>query len=82
MLSRMKPSLAEIKRALLTIDDSVLSIDDLKAIARHVPTLDEVHLVKRAPKGNIYTDIHHRSGGSTSMAMRSDLQRRISTSKK
>ena len=38
MLSRMKPSLPEIKRALLSIDDSVLNIDDLKAIARHLPT--------------------------------------------
>ena len=38
----MKPSLPEIKRALLSIDDSVLSIDDLKAIARHLPTSEEV----------------------------------------
>ncbi|EJD01599.1 FH2-domain-containing protein [Fomitiporia mediterranea MF3/22] len=42
MLTRIKPSLADIKRALLTIDDSLLSVDDLKAISRHLPTTDEM----------------------------------------
>ncbi|KAL5507835.1 hypothetical protein ACEPAH_5453 [Sanghuangporus vaninii] len=42
MLSRMKPSLSEIKSALLAIDDSVLSVEDLKAIARHLPTSEEI----------------------------------------
>lgn len=42
MLSRIKMPLAEIKRALLEVDDKSLSVDDLRAIARHIPTSDEV----------------------------------------
>ena len=42
MLSRIKMPVANIKRALLAVDDDALSIDDLKAIARHVPSSDEV----------------------------------------
>ena len=42
MLSRIKLSFAEIRLALLRIDDKSLSLDELKVIARHVPTSDEV----------------------------------------
>lgn len=42
MLTRIKTSLPEIKHALLTVDDEALSIDNLKAIARAVPSPEEV----------------------------------------
>lgn len=42
MLSRIKLPPTEIKRSLLSLDDSKLSVDELKVIARHLPTPDEV----------------------------------------
>jgi hypothetical protein len=42
MLSRIKLPLVDIKRALLEVDDSSLSVDDLRSIARHLPTAEEV----------------------------------------
>lgn len=42
MLRRIKLSLPEIKHALLTLDDSMLTSDDLRAISRQIPTPDEV----------------------------------------
>jgi hypothetical protein len=42
MLSRIKLSPSEIRRAILTVDDRALSLDDLKAIFRHLPTPEEV----------------------------------------
>lgn len=42
MLSRIRLSLPDIRQALLTIDDTLLSVDDLKAIAKHVPSSEEV----------------------------------------
>jgi diaphanous 1 len=43
MLSRIKMEYPEIRRALLEIDDEKLSIDDLKAISKQLPTSEEVH---------------------------------------
>ena len=45
MLSRIRLSLPDIRQALLTIDDTLLSVDDLKAIAKHVPSSEEVRTV-------------------------------------
>jgi diaphanous 1 len=42
MLSRIKMGLPEIRKAILDIDDSKLLFDDLKAISRHLPTIEEV----------------------------------------
>ena len=42
MLSRIKIGLADIRKALLELDDSKLSIDDLRAIGRQLPTAEEV----------------------------------------
>lgn len=42
MLSRIKLDLEEIKRALLDVDDSKLTPDDLRAISRQLPTPEEV----------------------------------------
>ncbi|CCM00171.1 uncharacterized protein FIBRA_02199 [Fibroporia radiculosa] len=46
MLSRIKLSLPEIRTALLVIDDSKLSVDDLRAIGRQLPTAEEVTRLK------------------------------------
>ena len=44
MLSRIKLDLEEIRRALLDIDDSKLTPDELRAISRQLPTPEEVGL--------------------------------------
>lgn len=41
MLSRIKLSNQDIRRALSSVDDSKLSVDDLQAIARQLPTNEE-----------------------------------------
>jgi diaphanous 1 len=45
MLTRMKMAPVEIKRAVLEVNDNKLSIDDLKAISKQLPSLEEVSLV-------------------------------------
>lgn len=42
MLARIKLTFPEIRRALLELDDTKLSFDDLKAISKQLPTLEEV----------------------------------------
>ena len=42
MLSRIKLNLEEIRRALLDVDDSKLTLDDLRVISRQLPTPEEV----------------------------------------
>lgn len=42
MLSRIKLGFPEIRKALLDVDDRKLSVDDLKAISRQLPTSEEV----------------------------------------
>ena len=42
MLSRFKIEYSAIRKALLDLDDSVLSIDELKAISKQLPTTEEV----------------------------------------
>lgn len=42
MLSRIKMGLPDIRKALLDLDDSKLSFDELKAISKHLPTVEEV----------------------------------------
>ncbi|KAJ6583786.1 hypothetical protein B0H10DRAFT_2168123 [Mycena sp. CBHHK59/15] len=42
MLSRIKMGFPDIKKALLDLDDEKLSVDDLKAISKQLPTLEEV----------------------------------------
>ena len=42
MLSRIKLSFSDIRKALLEMDDHLLNIDNLKAISKHLPTSDEV----------------------------------------
>ena len=46
MLSRIKLTPAEIRKALLEVDDKALSIDDLKAMERQTPTTEEVARLK------------------------------------
>ena len=55
MLSRIKLNLEEIRRALLDVDDSKLTPDDLRAISRQLPTSEEVggiHSFCNAPTEN------------------------------
>lgn len=47
MLSRIKIGMSEIRRALLELDDQKLSIDDLRAIGRQLPTSEEVRVLPR-----------------------------------
>lgn len=42
MLSMIKMNSSQIRTALLSVDDSMLSVDDLKAISKQLPTLEEV----------------------------------------
>jgi len=42
MLSHFKIGYSAIRQALLDLDDSTLSIDDLKEIGKQLPTTDEV----------------------------------------
>lgn len=42
MLSRIKLDLEEIRRALVVMDDSKLTPDELRAISRQLPTPEEV----------------------------------------
>lgn len=42
MLSRIKLNLEEIRRALLFVDDNKLTLDELRAISRQLPTPEEV----------------------------------------
>jgi hypothetical protein len=42
MLSRIKLSFSDIRKALLEMDDHLLNIDNLKAISKQLPTSDEV----------------------------------------
>jgi diaphanous 1 len=46
MLSRIKLTPAEIRKALLDVDDKALSVDDLKAMERQTPTVEEVARLK------------------------------------
>ncbi len=46
MLSRIKLTPAEIRKALLDVDDKALSVDDLKAMERQTPTAEEVARLK------------------------------------
>lgn len=42
MLKKLKMTGPEIRKALLTLDDTKLTVDDLKNISRVLPTKDEV----------------------------------------
>ncbi|KAG6373818.1 hypothetical protein JVT61DRAFT_5963 [Boletus reticuloceps] len=46
MLSRFKIEYSAVRQALLDLDDFVLSIDNLKAISKQLPTADEVTRIK------------------------------------
>ena len=46
MLSRIKISPQDIRKALLSLEDDQLSIDDLKAISRQLPTNEEITRLK------------------------------------
>lgn len=46
MLSRIKLSFPDLRRALLEIDDARLSMDDLKAIGKHLPSNDEISRIR------------------------------------
>lgn len=46
MLSRIKLTPVDIRKALLKIDDEALSVDDLKAMERQMPTMEEVTRLK------------------------------------
>jgi diaphanous 1 len=42
MLSKIKLTPADIRKALLEVDDKALSVDDLKAMERQTPTAEEI----------------------------------------
>ena len=42
MLSRFKIGYSAIRQALLDLDDSIFSVDELKAISKQLPTTEEV----------------------------------------
>jgi hypothetical protein len=44
MLSRIKLSFVDIRNALLELDDDKLHLDNLKAISKQLPTVEEVCL--------------------------------------
>jgi hypothetical protein len=46
MLSRIKLTPVDIRKALLKVDDEVLSVDDLKAMERQMPTVEEITRLK------------------------------------
>ncbi|KIK96072.1 hypothetical protein PAXRUDRAFT_32637 [Paxillus rubicundulus Ve08.2h10] len=46
MLSRFKIGYPAIRQALLDFDDSILSIEDLKAISKQLPTTEEMNRIK------------------------------------
>lgn len=46
MLSRIKLSPVDIRKALLEVDDKTLSVDDLKAMERQLPTTEEITKLK------------------------------------
>ncbi|TFY71361.1 hypothetical protein EVG20_g1662 [Dentipellis fragilis] len=46
MLSRVKMGVTDIRKALLDVNDEALSVDDLKAIGRQLPTAEEIVRLK------------------------------------
>jgi hypothetical protein len=50
MLSRIKMSFPDIRKALLELDDHKLSYDDLKAISKQLPTSEEVYTYSHLTK--------------------------------
>lgn len=46
MLSRIKLAPVDIRNALLEVDDKTLSVDDLKAMERQLPTTEEITRLK------------------------------------
>ncbi|GLB34079.1 putative diaphanous FH3 domain contatinign protein [Lyophyllum shimeji] len=46
MLSRIKMGFPDIRQALLNLDDEKLTVDDLRAISRQLPTSEEVARIK------------------------------------
>ena len=46
MLSRIKLAPVDIRNALLEVDDKTLSVDDLKAMERQLPTTEEIARLK------------------------------------
>ena len=46
MLSRIKLTPVEIRMAILKVDDEALSVDDLKAMGRQMPTAEEAARLK------------------------------------
>ena len=44
MLARIKLDLPGIRKALVEINDEVLSVDDLRAISKQLPTAEEVEI--------------------------------------
>ena len=46
MLSRVKLAPIDIRKALLEVDDKTLSVDDLKAMERQLPTAEEITRLK------------------------------------
>ncbi len=46
MLSRIKLTPVDIRIAVLKVDDEALSVDDLKAMERQMPTVEEVTRLK------------------------------------
>lgn len=59
MLARIKLPFADIRRALLQVDDQRLTVDELKSISKHIPTPDEVETVLH-PSGPL-SDTRYRS---------------------
>ncbi|KAJ3566776.1 hypothetical protein NP233_g6789 [Leucocoprinus birnbaumii] len=46
MLSRIKLEFPQIRKALLNVDDSKLSVDNLRAISKQLPTMEEVERIR------------------------------------
>jgi len=63
MLSRIKLDLGEIRRALLDVDDSKLTPDELRAISRQLPTPEEVGRPHRFCGILIETSLGHQDQG-------------------
>lgn len=62
MLSRIKMDNIEIRRCMFEVDDEKLSIDDLKAISKHLPTSEEVsffHSLFRHPTYFRLSELSH-----------------------
>lgn len=80
MLSRIKLTFPEIRLAILRIDDTKLSLDELKAIARQLPTTDEVSKHLPVIPNSSFSNFGNRLPAFVKLKTLKGLPKQISTS--